>query len=99
MRGFGFGLIVILGFSLTILSLRPGGLRRQIRLVARRFRIVLVLGGIWMFGSLVLRLAFTTGPAVDYGPAVLGILLLIVFSFVGRDPDPSSRVLERPPKS
>ena len=98
MRGVGFGLIVILGLGLTILSLRPGGFRRQIRLVARRFRVVLVLGGIWMFGSLVLRLAFTAGPAVDYGPAGLAILLLIVFAFVVRDPDPSTGVLEVPPK-
>ncbi len=86
MRGFVFGLVVIVGAGLTLLSLRPGGLRRQLRLVARRFRMVLVLSGIWMFGSLVMRLAFPTGPVTDYGPPVLAILLLVVFLFVGRDP-------------
>ena len=86
MRGFVLGLVVIVGVSFTLLSLRPGGLRRQVRLVARRFRIVLVLSGIWVFGSLVIRLAFPTGPVMDYGPPVLGLLLLIVFVFVGRDP-------------
>ncbi len=86
MRGFVFGLVVIVGVAFTLLSLRPGGLRRQLRFVARRFRIVLVLSGIWVFGSLVIRLAFPTGPVMDYGPPVLGLLLLIVFLFVGRDP-------------
>jgi hypothetical protein len=85
-RGFVFGLIVILGAGFTLLSLRPGGLRRQLRLVARRFRIVLVLGGIWVFASLGIRLAFPTGPVMDYGPPALAIVLLIVFLFVGRDP-------------
>lgn len=91
MRGFVFGLIAIVGVGFTLLSLRPGGLRRQLRLVGRRFRIVLVLSGIWVFGSLVMRLAFPTGPVTDYGPPALGILLLVVFLFVGRDPSSADR--------
>lgn len=91
MRGFVFGLIVIVGAGFTLLSLRPGGLRRQLRLVGRRFRIVLVLSGIWVFGSLVIRLAFPTGPVTDYGPPALGILLLVAFLFVGRDPSSADR--------
>lgn len=90
MRGFIFGLILFVGFAATLLSLRPGGLRRQIRLVGRRFRIVLILGGVWTLGSLAIRIAFPSGPVMDYGPAVLAIVLLIVFLFVGRDPDPSN---------
>ena len=89
MRGFVFGLIVIVGGSLTILSIRPGGLRRQLRLVARRFRIVLALGGIWAFGSVVIRLAFPSGPISDYGSAVLAVGLGAVFLFLARDPDSS----------
>ena len=88
MRGFAFGLIVIVGLGAALLSIRPGGLRRQLALVARRFRIVLVLGGIWVFATLGIRLAFGTGPATDYGPALLAALLLIVFFFIGRDPKP-----------
>lgn len=94
MRGFVFGLIVIVGLSLSILSLRPGGLRRQLRLVARRFRIVLVLGGVWTLGCLVIRFAFPTGPVSDYGPVVIAILLGAVFLFVGRDPVPSKDPLQ-----
>ncbi|TME19708.1 MAG: hypothetical protein E6I67_11565, partial [Chloroflexi bacterium] len=74
MRGFALGLLVIVGVALTVLSIRPGGLRRQLRLAARRFRIVLVLGGIWMLGSLIIRLAFPNGPVSDYGPAVIAIV-------------------------
>lgn len=87
MRGFIFGLAVLAGMALTILSLRPGGLRRQLRFAARRFRIMLVLGGIWVLGSLVIRLAFATGPVSDYAPLALAIVLGAVFLFAGRDPD------------
>jgi hypothetical protein len=89
MRGFALGLIVIVGIGLTVLSIRPGGLRRQLRLAARRFRIALALGGIWLLASLAGRVAFPNGPVSDYGPAVLAILLGAVFIFLGQDPDQS----------
>jgi hypothetical protein len=89
-RGFALGLLVIVGVALTVLSIRPGGLRRQLRLAARRFRIVLVLGGIWTLGSLIIRVAFPNGPVSDYGPAAIAILLGAVFMFIAQDPDPSS---------
>ena len=87
MRGFALGLLVIVGVALTVLSIRPGGLRRQLRLAARRLRIVLVLGGIWILGSLIIRVAFPNGPVSDYGPAVIAIVLGAVFMFIGQDPD------------
>ena len=86
MRGLLLGLVVIVGLSFTILSIRPGGLRRQLRLAARRLRIVLVLGGIWTLASLVIRLAFPTGPVSDYGPAVVAAVLAAVFYVVAQDP-------------
>ena len=89
MRGFALGLLVIVGVALTVLSIRPGGLRRQLRLAARRLRIVLVLGGLWLLGSLIIRVAFPNGPVSDYGPAVIAILLGAVFMFIGQDPDTS----------
>jgi hypothetical protein len=85
-RGFVFGLIVFVGLSLTILSARPGGLRRQLRLAARRLRIVLVLGGIWMLGSLIIRVFFPAGPVADYGSPAIALVLSAVFLFAGRDP-------------
>ena len=86
MRGFFIGVVLIVGLSATILSLRPGGLRRQLRFAARRFRIAIVLGGAYVFGSLVIRLAFPTGVVSDYGPAALAAVLVVVFLFMARDP-------------
>lgn len=89
MRGFFFGLILVVGLSATILSLRPGGLRRQLRFAARRFRIALALGGAYVLGSLIIRLAFSTGPVADYGPAALAVALAAAFVIAGRDPSES----------
>ncbi len=88
MRGFLLGLLVIVAMTVSVLAVRPGGFRRQMRMAARRFRLVLVLGGIFVFGSLVIRLAFKEGPVVDFGPAVLGIALAIAFMIFGRDSVP-----------
>ena len=90
MRGFLFGLLLVVGVSATILSLRPGGLRRQLRFAARRFRIALALGGAYLLGSLVIRLAFPTGPASDYGPAALAAVLVVLFLVMARDPVPAA---------
>lgn len=86
MRGIAFGLVLLLLLSLTVLTLRPGGLRRQLRNVARRFRIVLVLGGVYVFGSLVIRLLFTSGPVNEWGPVALALILAVVFLFAAQDP-------------
>lgn len=85
-RGVAFGLILLLLLSLTVLTLRPGGLRHQLRNVARRLRIVLVLGGAYVFGSLVIRLLFTSGPVNEWGPVALALILAVVFLFVAQDP-------------
>jgi len=90
MRGFLIGLIFLVGLSVSVLSLRPGGLRRQLRFVARRFRLTLVLGGIFIIGSLIIRLAFPDGVVADYGPPALAVVLAVAFMVLGRDPDPES---------
>ena len=86
MRGFLFGLILIVVMSLSVLSLRPGGIRRQLRFAARRFRIMLILGGIFLIGSGIVRLAFPDGPVADFGPPALALVLGAVFLVIGRDP-------------
>jgi hypothetical protein len=58
-------------------------------MASRRLRIVLVLGGIWMLASLVIRVVFPSGPVADFGSPTIAILLAAVFMFLGRDPDPS----------
>jgi hypothetical protein len=85
-RGFFFGLVVLVAAGVTVLSLRPGGIRRQLRFAARRFRIVLILGGIYVAGSTIIRFAAPEGLLNDYGPPALAIVLAAVFIVVGRDP-------------
>jgi hypothetical protein len=85
-RGFFFGLVVLVAAGVTVLTLRPGGIRRQLRFAARRFRIVLILGGIYVAGSTIIRFAAPDGVVADYGPPALAILLAAVFMFIGRDP-------------
>gem|GEM_PF-1137171 len=86
MRGFFFGLVVLVAAGVTVLSLRPGGIRRQLRFAARRFRIMLVLGGIYVAGSTIVRFAAPEGVVADYGLPALAIVLAAVFIVVGRDP-------------
>ena len=86
MRGFLLGLILVVGLTFSILSLRPGGLRRQLRFAARRFRITLILAGAFLIGSGIVRVAFPQGPVADFGPPALAIVLAGVFLVVGRDP-------------
>jgi hypothetical protein len=86
LRGFLLGLILVVGLTFSILSLRPGGLRRQLRFAARRFRIMLILCGVFLVGSGIVRIAFPQGPVADFGPPALAIVLAAVFLVVGRDP-------------
>ena len=86
MRGFVLGLVLAVGLMATVLSLRPGGIRRQLRMAARRFKIFLVLGGIYLAASMVIRVAFPTGPVSDYGPPALGLVLVMAFILIAQDP-------------
>jgi hypothetical protein len=72
--------------SVTVLSLRPGGLRRQLRFAARRLRIMIVLGGIYVFANGFFRVVFQQGPAVDWGPPAVAIVLALAFVFFAQDP-------------
>ena len=89
MRGFFIGLLLVVGLSVTVLSLRPGGFRRQLRMAARRLRIVLVLGGVYVVASIVIRLFFPDGPVADYGPPAVALVLVVVFIIAGQDPAPT----------
>jgi hypothetical protein len=89
-RSFVLGLFLLTAVAATVLSLRPGGLRRQLRFAARRLRIVLVLGGVYIFASMILRLAFPQGPVADYAPPALAIVLAVVFVVAARDPSPAT---------
>ena len=88
MRAFLFGLILLIGLTLTVLSIRPGGIRLQLRLAARRFRIVLVLAAIYIFADAVIRVAFPEGWIADYGPVAIAVVLAVAFLLFAQDPAP-----------
>lgn len=95
LRSFVFGLVLLVFLSVSLLSLRPGGLRRQLRFVARRLRIVLVLGGIYVFATAIARLVVQRGPVVDWGPPVLAVGLAVAFLLFAQDPKPQAESASR----
>jgi hypothetical protein len=97
-RGFLVGLVLLVVFAVTILSLRPGGIRRQLRFVLRRFRITLALGGTFLLGSSIIRLLFPSGAVADWGPPALALVLGGVFVVVAQDPAPTASSGEPPTK-
>jgi hypothetical protein len=86
MRGFVFGFVLLVVFAVIVLSIRPGGLRQQLRLAARRFRIVLVLAGVYLVASTLLRLFVPEGPVSDFGLPALALVLGVIFVFAAQDP-------------
>jgi len=90
-RGFLIGLVLMVFLSTTILSLRPGGLRRQLSFAARRLRIALVLGGVYLVTTAIIRIAFPDGPVTDWGPPLLALALAVVFLVLAQDPAPTQR--------
>ena len=86
MRGFLVGLVLFAVLSLSVLSTRRGGLRRQLRFAARRFRLALALAGVYLVFSVVVRIVFLEGPVADFGPPLLALGLLLVFVVFGQEP-------------
>jgi hypothetical protein len=86
MRGFVIGLVMFVFLTLTALSFRPGGLQAQLHFAARRFRIALVLGGIYLIVTGVIRIAFPDGVVADWGPPLFAVALVILFAVLGQDP-------------
>lgn len=88
MKGFVLGLILVPAAIVFILSLRPGGLRRQFRAIGRRFRLALALGGIYVFATAILRLAFRDGPGSEWGIPAVAVILGLVFVILAQDREP-----------
>ncbi len=85
------GLFLLAAFSVTVLSLRPGGLRRQLSFAARRFRVALALGGVYVAGSTAVRLLVRTDAVAEYAPPLLAALLMVAYVFLARDPGPAAQ--------
>jgi len=78
-------LIVLVGT--TVLTLRPGGLRRQLRYAARRFRLAIVFGGVYVLSSAIARLAFSDTFITDWGLPALALGLVVLFLVFGQNPN------------
>jgi hypothetical protein len=86
MRAIVEGFVLMVALSVIVLSIKPGGLRRQLRLAARRLRLVLLLGGVYLVLSTVIRVFFPDGWVSDYGPPVMAVLLAGAFLVLAQDP-------------
>jgi len=80
------GLLLVPLLVIAVLSLRPGGLRRQLSLAGRRFRILLTLAGAYFVCAAIIRLAFPSGPVSDYGPPVVAVVLAAASLALAQDP-------------
>ncbi len=77
----------MVALSVIVLSIRPGGLRQQLRLAARRLRLVLLLGGVYLVLSTGIRVFFPTGWVSDYGPPVIALVLAGTLLVLAQDPE------------
>jgi hypothetical protein len=89
-RGFLVGLLLIPVLVIGILSLRPGSLRNQFRNMARRLKLALILGGVYLLVSGAIRLLFPGSATGDY--AIVGVALILALIFIVLTQD---RQLER----
>lgn len=79
---------VVLGCVLIggVFSLRPGGLRVQLRLMKRRFRVAFTLAGIFLVLSFVIRVAAPNVTISDIGMIALGLATAVAFLIWAQDP-------------
>jgi NAD(P)H-hydrate repair Nnr-like enzyme with NAD(P)H-hydrate dehydratase domain len=84
-RGFIIGLVVLAVACAGVLSIRPGGLRNQLRNVARRLRICLVLIGIYMVASAALRIFVANTTTSELASAGVGLVLALVFVLLAQE--------------
>jgi hypothetical protein len=93
MRGFVAGFLLLAITISGVLSLRPGGMRNQLRNIARRLRLALLMAGIYLASSVVLRLAFPASLIAEVGMVAVGVVAAVAFILLSPD-----RPLGPPPK-
>jgi hypothetical protein len=97
-RGLVLGLFLLPALVVAILSIRPGGLRQQLRYLRRRFKLAMVLAGIYLAASTLARLFLSGNPWAEWGLVGLAALLGLVFLVLAQDPDtPESPESPTPP--
>jgi len=84
-RAFLIGMVLLVVLVTSMLSLRPGGLRNQLRNVARRLKLALGMAGIYLVVSGVLRLAFPDNVIAEGITIAVAAGLGIAFLVLGQD--------------
>ena len=79
------GMVLIAVVMISALSIRPGGLRNGLRNAARRLRLALILTGVYLVISTVLRLAFPTSGVAEAALLAIAAVLAIAFLILGQD--------------
>jgi len=79
------GLVLFVLLAVSVLSLRPGGLRSQLRNVVRRLKLALVLLGVYLLVSGALRAAFPDALWAELTVVGLALGLAAAFLVLGQD--------------
>lgn len=99
----GFVIAIILGGVLItgVFSLRPGGLRVQLRLMKRRFRVAFTLAGIFLVLSSIIRLyVYIARQPIfisDIVVITIGLATAVAFLVWAQDPPDVVQQQRRPP--
>jgi peptidoglycan/LPS O-acetylase OafA/YrhL len=85
LRSFVLGLALLVVVSVTVLSLRPGGIRKQMHHAARRLKLALVLGGFYVVAATIARIFFPDTWIETWAPPAVALALAAVFVVLGQD--------------
>jgi len=85
-RGLVVGLFLLPLLVIAILSIRPGGLRQQLRYLRRRFKLALVLAGIYLATSTLTRLLWPGSTLAEWGQVGIAVVLGVTFLVLAQDP-------------
>jgi hypothetical protein len=83
------GLFLLPALVIAILSIRPGGLRQQLRNMRRRLKLALALAGVYLAASTVTRLFWADRAAAEWGLVGLAAVLGVIFLVLAQDPRPA----------
>lgn len=79
------GAVVLPAIILITLSTRRGGLRNALRNIVRRLKLFLILAGVYLLGSGVIKVALDGRELGDY--AVTGLAAVLALVFILQAPD------------
>lgn len=91
MKALLLGVVVAPAAIILILSIRPGGLRQQLRMAGRRLRLALVLAGVYLALALGLRIVFSQSAVETWGTLGVALVLALVFIVLAADPPVGGR--------